>query len=196
MFARLAEVEQSLEEERRMEMTGAAHDHAAAIIVGADLLALAFRRHDVGLGTGGSVQHVDFLDHAVVVALAPCAEEVSGPRPAAVDLLARDQVLDVAEGVGGVGQIGCCLVFLHGLRHVALADIDAARHHAAIAGRAAKARLVGIEHDAVDALAVKFKRGVEARIARADDGDADLLREAQSPAAAWVGGPPTRRGGA
>ena len=158
-------------------MAGAAHDHAAAIIVGADLLALAVRRHDIGLGTGGTVQHVDFLDHAVVVALAPCAEEISGTRPAAVDLLARYEVLDVAEGVGSVGEIGCRLVFLHGLRHVALADVDAARHHAAIARRAAKAGLVGIEHDAVDALAVKLERGVEARIARADDGHADALRK-------------------
>ena len=44
--ALLAEIQQSLEEQGRVQMAGAAHHHAAAVIVGADLLALALRRHD------------------------------------------------------------------------------------------------------------------------------------------------------
>ncbi len=45
-----AEIEQALEIKRRVKMRGAAHHHAAAIIVGTDFLALAFGRHDEGFG--------------------------------------------------------------------------------------------------------------------------------------------------
>ena len=44
------EIEQALEIEGRVKMRGARHHHAAAIIVGADLLALALLRHQIGIG--------------------------------------------------------------------------------------------------------------------------------------------------
>ena len=173
----LAEIQQSLEEQGRMQVAGAAHHHAAPVIVGSDLLALPLRRHDIGLGPRGLVQHVDLFRHAVVVALAPGAEEVAGAGPAAVDLLARDQVLDVAEGIGGIVQEGRGLLRRECLGHVALADIDAARHHAAIAAGPAEARFVGVEHDAVQPLRLQLQRCIEARISGTDDGDPRLARQ-------------------
>ena len=58
----------------------------------------------------------------------------------------------MAEGIGGIVEEGRRLFRRQRLGHVALADIDAARNHAAIAGGSAEARLVGIEHDALQPL--------------------------------------------
>ena len=172
-----AEIEQALEIQGGVQVCGAAHHHAAAIVIRPNLLALPFRRHEIGFGLGVFVERVDLLGHAVEVAFAPGAEEIAGTGPAAVDLFPGNQVFDQPESIGGIGQIRRGFLRAHGLGHIALADIDAARHHAAIPRRCAKARLIGIEHDAVKTFARQLQRGGKPGIARADDGDAGLLRQ-------------------
>ena len=68
------------------------------------------------------------------MALAPGAEEISGLGPAAVDFFPRDQVFNEREGIRRIGKEGSRLVRRHGLGEIALAHIDPARNHAAIAG--------------------------------------------------------------
>ena len=102
-------------------------DHnPAAIIIGSDFLALAIRWHQIGFRLRMLVQRVHFTDHAVIMAFAPCAEEIARFCPGAVNFLALDQFLDMAERVGGIGEKGGSFIGRHRLGEVALADIDAA----------------------------------------------------------------------
>jgi len=84
----------------------------------------------------------------------------------------------MGKGIGGIGQIGGGFRIGEGAGHITLAHVDSARHHATIAGGTAEARLVGIEHDAVEPFAIEFQRRVEAGITGPDDRNAHLFRQA------------------
>ncbi len=57
---------------------------------------------DFGVG----VERLDLLRHGLEMALAPGAEEIAGLVPVAGDVVAGDQVLDVGEGIGRIGEEG------------------------------------------------------------------------------------------
>ena len=138
---------------------------------------------------------LDLLGHVIIMALAPGPEEISGLGPAAVDFFPGDQVFNEREGIGRIGHKGCRLIGRHGLGEIALADIDASRNHAAIAGRSAKARLIGIKHKAIQAKGCKFQRRRQSRIARADNDHPRLTGQGNFGQGSWACGPPTKRAG-
>src|SRR5262245_33095597 len=103
------------------------------------------------------IEYGDFLGQAVVVSLAAGAEKVARLDAVAGDVLARDQILDQGESFSGIIEKRGCLFRRHRLGQIAFPYIDATGHHAAIAGRTAEARFIGIEYDTVEPLAVKLK---------------------------------------
>ncbi len=97
--------------------------------------------------------------------------EAADPLPIAVDLLALDEIADPFQGVdafaadaeGGVAAVQR-LELLE-------ARLQRGRDLAAVAGRAAPAGILGIEHRHLAAAAGELDGGGEAGIAAADDGD-------------------------
>src|SRR5262245_54659740 len=77
-----------------MEMPGARRIHAAVVVVRGDVFALALARHHAGAGIGVLVVGLDLAREVVVVARRPGADEAAVPVQAALDLLARDDVLE------------------------------------------------------------------------------------------------------
>ncbi|HYC64752.1 MAG TPA: hypothetical protein VEC14_08490, partial [Reyranellaceae bacterium] len=129
-------LEQALVVERGMQMAGAARIHAAVVIVRLDVVLLLAPRHHRGAGIGVFVVGLDLGGEVVVVALRPGADEAAVPVQTALDLLAGDDVLEHGEGVGaGAHQLGLVALELVGDRALAtqsLAEVGAARDHAAV----------------------------------------------------------------
>ena len=120
---------------------------------------------------------LNLLGHVIIMALAPGPQKISGLGPAAVDFFPGDQVFNQREGIRRIGHEGSGLIRRHGLGEIALAHIDAARNHAAIARRGPKARLIGIKHKAIQAKGRKFQRRRQSRIARPDNHHPCLARQ-------------------
>ena len=158
-------------------MGGAPHQHAAMIVIRADVRALLLARNEHRIGLRLGVDEIDLLLHAVIVRLAPGAEEIARLGPAAIDLVVGDQVLDVGEGVDGVIEEG--LGFFRRERPVdhALADIDARRDKPAGACRSTEAGLGRVEDNRVDPVPGQFEGGIHAGVATADDRHRRFLRQ-------------------
>ena len=171
-------VEQALVVERGMQLGRALHHHAAVVVVGRHLLALALLGHHVGAGARVGVEAGDAALLELVVLRRPGADEAALLLPVAVDPLALDQRLDQAEGVVAGRQDDLHDLGIAGehLAGEALADVDPAADAAAAARAGAGAELGGLEHAGVDPEVGKLDGAGEPGIAAADDGHARLAR--------------------
>ena len=171
-------VEQALVVERRMQLGRALHHHAAVVVVGRHLLALALLRHHVGARAGIGVEAGDAALLELVVLRRPGADEAALLLPEAVDALALDQRLDQAEGVvaGRQDDLHDLRIAGEHLAREALADVHAAAHAAAAARAGAGTELGGLEHAGVDAGIGELDGAGEPGIAAADDDHARRAR--------------------
>src|SRR5262249_14179569 len=150
--------------------------HAALVEVARDLLALPLLRQHVGPGVGAAIEQLELGRQLGVVLAGIGAGEATALLPVALDVLAPDDVLDQAQGIRPGAQHDLAQAFRPGLvdpalAAQALAQVHAAGHRAAVAGRGAEAEILRLHYRAIDAVARQFDRGVEPGITAADDRD-------------------------
>src|SRR5215475_15516621 len=86
-------IEEAVCIERRMQLAGAPHHHAATVEVARDLLVLARLRQHIGLAAGVAVERIEFAGEFVVMSRRIGADETALALVAAFDSLAGDDLL-------------------------------------------------------------------------------------------------------
>ena len=152
-------------------MGRAVYQHAAIVIIRADMFTLVFGHEHARAGMGVFIQACEFLFHRAAVGRGPRHNEAASFAPFAVDVFVLDEAFDGGETVGGIREQKLHFILRIGAG-IAFADGDTARHHAAIAGGTTKARHLRIQHDAVMAVAGQFKGSRKPGIAGTDDAHA------------------------
>src|ERR1700730_835833 len=133
-----AGIEQALAVERRMQLAGTPHDHAAMVEVARDLVMLARLRQHVGLAAGVAIERVELAGKIVIMPRRVGADEAALALVAAFDPLAGDDFLEQRQRVRRIAQHGRSLArYFVSIRasaaREALAEVDAAADRAAVA---------------------------------------------------------------
>src|SRR5262249_41714332 len=97
--------------------------------------------------------------------------EAADPLPIAVDLLPLDEIADPGQSIDALAADAEADIAAMQRLAAGQARLDGGADLPAIAGRAAPAGILGVEHDDLASAAGELDGGAEPRIAAADDGD-------------------------
>src|SRR5262245_48014472 len=140
-----------------MKLAGAPDHHAAVAVVRGDLLTLPFARHHVGAKSATGVVGADLARLLGIVARREGAADAAIHPRTALNSLALDHGLDLAERIGGVAQHARHHLFpllgiaANAFAREALAERRPAADSAAVAGACAIAEGAAFQHSHFDA---------------------------------------------